>query len=516
MPRLLLTGTVVSTMDPLGLGRVQVRLHGFETAIDLPWLRFITPSAGPPPGGAVAAAGGESSGTGAAGTSGDALTSDSATAGGISDAVEQSGLFGISSQSDGTALASPDTAASAASSIIEALTSDSSGSSSGAPGSTSSGSSMSSETSSVPTDPASAVGSLTSSLSASNFGGGSEIMSSLSDMAESAVSGALVPPLITPMDSAFSEVMQESSSYMSGLPTASPPLGGDLAARVSGAATAGSSSTGSASSVTSAASAASGSTSPASTTGTASASTGGASARDVPPPPATTGATPAPVEAVPPATPAPSIGHGWIFLPEVGDEVAVFNSADDDPDGMVVMGCLYNGANRPSYSNQDGLNSTKVIRTRSGNQIVISDAPGMESITVQAGQTGLLTLTMDQTTGSVAITAPMAISLTAPMVSINAGMLNLTGAASVALTSPMFTLGAAVTMVGGAVIPNPSAAAAGSGASNSASAGSSGAGGAGGAGGAASAASAGGAASGAGGAASAGAPGTGGGTEGAT
>lgn len=43
---LILTGTVVDTKDPDGLGRIQVELRGFADALTTPWLRVIQPMAG--------------------------------------------------------------------------------------------------------------------------------------------------------------------------------------------------------------------------------------------------------------------------------------------------------------------------------------------------------------------------------------------------------------------------------------------------------------------------------------
>lgn len=39
-------GTVESTKDPDGLGRVQVKLHGFPGDATLPWIRLVQPQAG--------------------------------------------------------------------------------------------------------------------------------------------------------------------------------------------------------------------------------------------------------------------------------------------------------------------------------------------------------------------------------------------------------------------------------------------------------------------------------------
>lgn len=80
--------------------------------------------------------------------------------------------------------------------------------------------------------------------------------------------------------------------------------------------------------------------------------------------------------------PLASKQHGFFFLPEPGDEVAVLRGQGDHPDAMIVLGCLYNGKNKPKKPD-DGKSNTKQILTRAGNQITISDESGKESITLQ-------------------------------------------------------------------------------------------------------------------------------------
>lgn len=84
---------------------------------------------------------------------------------------------------------------------------------------------------------------------------------------------------------------------------------------------------------------------------------------------------------------------GFVFYPEVDDEVAVLRGAGDSIDGMLILGALYNGGNVPTYTNDDGDNITKRIQTRSGNNITISDEESKESITLltKAGQSVVMT-----------------------------------------------------------------------------------------------------------------------------
>lgn len=90
--------------------------------------------------------------------------------------------------------------------------------------------------------------------------------------------------------------------------------------------------------------------------------------------------------------PYASSSAGFVFLPEVDDEVLVLRGADDVVDAMYILGALYNGKNVPTYTNPDGENNTKTIRTRAGVDISISDEAGKESITIKTPAGTLLAL----------------------------------------------------------------------------------------------------------------------------
>jgi len=80
---------------------------------------------------------------------------------------------------------------------------------------------------------------------------------------------------------------------------------------------------------------------------------------------------------------------GFVFIPEVGDQVVVLSptyGSDvcvEDLSSMIVLGCLYNGNIATAYSNDDGDNITKQIQTKSGNLLQFSDKDGEETITIQ-------------------------------------------------------------------------------------------------------------------------------------
>lgn len=81
------------------------------------------------------------------------------------------------------------------------------------------------------------------------------------------------------------------------------------------------------------------------------------------------------------AAPMAGGGRGLYFLPEVGDEVLVAFEQGDVRFPYVV-GSLWNGKDAPPASNDDGKNSVRVIKSRSGHVIRLTDEDGGEKIEV--------------------------------------------------------------------------------------------------------------------------------------
>jgi uncharacterized protein involved in type VI secretion and phage assembly len=80
-------------------------------------------------------------------------------------------------------------------------------------------------------------------------------------------------------------------------------------------------------------------------------------------------------------TPMAGAGKGMYFLPETGDEVLVAFE-HGDPAAPYVLGSLWNGKDLPPESNSNGNNDVRVIRSRNGNMIRLSDAKGDEKIEI--------------------------------------------------------------------------------------------------------------------------------------
>ncbi len=93
--------------------------------------------------------------------------------------------------------------------------------------------------------------------------------------------------------------------------------------------------------------------------------------------------------------------RGTWFLPEVEDEVLVAFE-HGDVQFPYVIGSLWNGKDVPPRDNADGKNNERVIRSRSGHELIFGDEDGKEKVEIKtkAGHQLLL----DDTSGSEKIT----------------------------------------------------------------------------------------------------------------
>ncbi len=113
--------------------------------------------------------------------------------------------------------------------------------------------------------------------------------------------------------------------------------------------------------------------------------------------------------------------RGFMFMPEIGDEVAVAFE-DGDPERPVILGSLWNGvhtAPRAVLRGDDiASNDVKRFMTKSGNRMQMSDKTGVETIvlatphnnilkmTEQSEQTGRTNITIESKTGDIILKAP--------------------------------------------------------------------------------------------------------------
>jgi uncharacterized protein involved in type VI secretion and phage assembly len=138
---------------------------------------------------------------------------------------------------------------------------------------------------------------------------------------------------------------------------------------------------------------------------------------------------------------------GTFFMPELKDEVLVAfrNGKFNSP---YIVGFLWNGKDKTPEKNV----KTRMIKTKSGHKIEFNDNTGKEKILVKsqgnqeielndipAGKITVKTkmgnsIVIDDTSGSITITAKTSLSINAPTIS-------LTGSTSISLISPSITLG---------------------------------------------------------------------------
>src|SRR3954471_4876999 len=91
--------------------------------------------------------------------------------------------------------------------------------------------------------------------------------------------------------------------------------------------------------------------------------------------------------------PSAGDGRGFYWLPEVSDEVLVAFERGQASLAYVV-GALWNGKDKPMKDAYTDENTTRMIQTKSGHQIVFNDKSGEEKITI-GDKSGKRTVTFD-------------------------------------------------------------------------------------------------------------------------
>ncbi len=93
------------------------------------------------------------------------------------------------------------------------------------------------------------------------------------------------------------------------------------------------------------------------------------------------------------AQPAGGAGRGFYWLPHVNDEVLVAFERGDAKTPYVI-GSLWNGKDQPMKDAYQDENTTIMIQTKSGHQIILDDKKDAEKIII-ADKSGKRTLTFD-------------------------------------------------------------------------------------------------------------------------
>ncbi|WP_332979271.1 phage baseplate assembly protein V [Microcoleus sp. A003_D6] len=110
-------------------------------------------------------------------------------------------------------------------------------------------------------------------------------------------------------------------------------------------------------------------------------------------------------------TPMAGKQRGLYFLPEVDDEVLVAFERGDIS-SPYILGGLWNGQDKPPESNSDGKNNLRVIKSRSGHQIILDDTENAEKITIRDG-TGKNQIVIDSKNNAISIEGEKDISIKA-------------------------------------------------------------------------------------------------------
>lgn len=95
--------------------------------------------------------------------------------------------------------------------------------------------------------------------------------------------------------------------------------------------------------------------------------------------------------------------RGLYFFPEVDDEVLVaFEQGNIN--APYILGALWNGVDKPPIENSDGKNNQRLIKSRSGHQIILDDTEGKEQIIIR-DKTAKNEIVIDSSTNTLTIKA---------------------------------------------------------------------------------------------------------------
>jgi len=90
--------------------------------------------------------------------------------------------------------------------------------------------------------------------------------------------------------------------------------------------------------------------------------------------------------------------RGFYWVPEVNDEVLLL-ADKKDIQHLFVIGSLWNGQDKPPANNSDNENNTRLVKSRSGNEIRIYDKQGQSKIQLKTANNS--TITIDDQNGTI-------------------------------------------------------------------------------------------------------------------
>lgn len=119
--------------------------------------------------------------------------------------------------------------------------------------------------------------------------------------------------------------------------------------------------------------------------------------------------------------------RGIVFLPDKGDQVVVA-FVNGQPNMPVVIGSLWSNVAKPPIDNADGKNNVKLIRTRSGHQIRLTDEQGKEAIEI-SDSTGKNKVVIDAANKTMQVTCDGDITVHGKKITLD-GEVHVTGKAA--------------------------------------------------------------------------------------
>lgn len=105
-------------------------------------------------------------------------------------------------------------------------------------------------------------------------------------------------------------------------------------------------------------------------------------------------------------------------MPEVGDEVLLCFQ-NGDAAYPFVIGALWNSRDKPPTANS-GKNDRRLIKSRSGHQIILDDTKGNEKIQIIDGA-GKNSIIIDSAAGTITINSQSALKIKAQTLTLEAG-----------------------------------------------------------------------------------------------